>query len=147
MIEEYARLGIDKTHTIFTTYHIQTPGNFNYFPHHPGKNSGHSAMKLANIHNHQQVYTIGFDYIGLPNGKVNNVYSDTFNYAPSTNPATAQSDNWYIELRQVLQEHPQCHYIRVVGNDHFVQKRLPHTITNFSEITMEEFKNVYYNKL
>lgn len=136
MVRELAKHKVDKRITCYTSYYNQIPGDFHFFPKHPGKNSGHSAMILACLHNHTKVYMIGFDYIGV-DGLFNNVYADTDNYRKSTEQEAGYTQ-WYVELRNTLQSHPDTKFIRVVGNKHYLNL----SEKNFTEITVEQFKEL-----
>lgn len=134
MVDEFVKNKVDETHNVYTTFYIQMPGKLNYFTKHTGYNSGHTCCWLASQHKHKTVYMLGFDYIGI-NGKLNNVYADTVNYKRSTDDEVPYS-KWYVELSQLLDECVDTQFIRIVGNDHY----LPITNSNYTEITLEQFK-------
>jgi hypothetical protein len=101
--------------------------------------SGNSALKLAISNEHEIVYVIGFDYSSDPSS-LPNVYTGTNNYQKSyVWPAASMTDTkWIQRLRKILKDHPNQKIIRVVGT-----RQLDITDSNYSEITIEQFKEIY----
>jgi hypothetical protein len=102
------------------------------------QDSGNSALRLALDNQHDIVYMIGFDYSSnqsfLPN-----VYLGTPNYAGTyANPsANAMDVKWGNRLRRILKDFPEQKVVRVNGS-----KSLQIDLPNYSEITIEEFKEL-----
>jgi hypothetical protein len=101
--------------------------------------SGNSALRLSLKNEHQVVYIIGFDYSSDPSS-LPNVYTGTNNYQSSyVWPAASMTDTkWIQRLRRILKDHPNQKIIRVVGT-----RQLDITDSNYSEITTEQFKEIY----
>jgi len=102
--------------------------------------SGNSALRLSLQHDNISVYLIGFDY---NNGGSNlpNVYSGTTNYPRSHifPAASMQTSKWTQRLNKILREHKDKKIIRVNGN----KKPFDMPYENYSEITTEQFKEIY----
>ena len=101
--------------------------------------SGNSALRLSLQNKHDTVYIIGFDYSANPSS-LPNVYSGSNNYPRSHIwPAASMTDTkWIQRLRKILKDHPNQKIIRVVGT-----RQLDITDSNYSEITIEQFKEIY----
>ena len=101
--------------------------------------SGNSALKLALTNKHDVVYMIGFDYATTPS-VLPNVYVGTQNYVKNhVWPAANMRDTeWAKRLRKILKEHPDQKVIRVNGT-----KQLDVTANNYTEISIEQFKEIY----
>jgi len=101
--------------------------------------SGNSALRLAMSNEHEIVYVIGFDYSSDPSS-LPNVYTGTNNYQSSYIwPAASMTDTkWIQRLRKILKDHPNQKIIRVNGT-----RQLDITDSNYSEITIEQFKEIY----
>lgn len=100
--------------------------------------SGHSAINLAASHRFDTVYMIGFDYI--VQGKINNVYAGTRNYARKNAPQvqTLASMSAPSRMKNYCKRYPDTKFIRVNGNNY----NLPIDEPNFINITPEEFNNI-----
>lgn len=115
---------------------------FNYFEKSRGWSSGPTAMHLASTHNHKAIYILGFDYIGLREGRfLNNVYADTYNYRSSKDKATYHG-NWLRQTATVAKENPEISYFRVIQSDNFVPEEL-NNFANLKHITIEDFKKIF----
>ena len=101
--------------------------------------SGNSALRLALENRHETIYVIGFDYSSDPSS-LPNVYTGTNNYQSSyVWPAASMTDTkWIQRLRRILKNHPNQKIIRVNGT-----RQLDITDNNYSEITPEQFKEIY----
>lgn len=101
--------------------------------------SGNSALKLALENKHNVVYMIGFDYSSDPS-TLPNVYKGTQNYVPHhVYPAASMLDTkWEQRLKKILRQHPDQKVIRVNGT-----KSLNIESSNYSEITSQQFKEIY----
>lgn len=116
----------------------------NFFEPSLGWSSGPTALWLASKHMHQLVYLLGFDFTGTNEGKLNNIFGDTPNYKKNSDIATYHG-NWNRQTSIILQKNSLKRYIRVVpeGTDVFEAKDLK-KYTNYSEITVQEFKRRYH---
>lgn len=101
--------------------------------------SGNSALRLALQHKHNTVYMIGFDYSDNPSS-LPNVYSNTQNYPRNhTWPAASMTDTkWEQRLKKILKDYPNQKVVRVNGT-----KSLNIGNENYSEISLEQFKEIY----
>ena len=115
----------------------------NFFEPSLGWSSGPTALWLASKNGHQLIYILGFDFIGTPDGKLNNIFGDTPNYKKNSDIATYHG-NWNRQTSIILQKNSLKRYIRVVpeGINVFEAQDLK-KYTNYSEITVQEFKRRY----
>lgn len=100
--------------------------------------SGTSALELA-ANTNDVIYMIGFDY--TENDNLPNIYHGTSNYAVNaTIPAAHDlTSRWKSRLRSVLRKFDTKKFIRVNGSN----TEISITQTNYSEITPEQFKEIY----
>lgn len=101
--------------------------------------SGNSALILALQNKHDVVYMIGFDYSSSPSS-LSNVYRGTENYPIDHGyPAASMIDTkWEKRLKKILKQYPDQKVIRVNGT-----KSLSIGNENYSEITIQQFKEIY----
>ena len=101
-------------------------------------------MKKLTQKEHQLIYILGFDFIGNQDGILNNIYGDTPNYKKNTDVATYHG-NWNRQTSIVLQKNGLKRFVRVIpeGTHVFEAKDLK-KYTNYSEITVQEFKRRYH---
>jgi len=102
--------------------------------------SGNSALEVALNHNYDIIYMIGFDY-NTGDCKLDNVYHGTIHYARNAhnNSAIEMANEWKQRLRQLIRKFPNTQIIRVNGSNTIVNIDQ----TNYSEITSEQFKEIY----
>jgi len=146
MILEINKNGYQKTHEVWTNpnkAYTRFKG-FNYFQPSKGWSSGPTALWLASEHGNQTIYILGFDYMGLEEGRFfNNVYADTLNYKKSRDSATFFG-NWMRQTANVVQSNPQKRYIRVIDNKGYIPKDLQ-KLTNLEHITLDDFQLILEN--
>ena len=101
--------------------------------------SGNSALEVALDHDYDTIYMIGFDY--NTNDKLPNVYHGTSNYARNSTVPAAESmaREWQSRLRNLVKQFPDTQIIRVNGSSTVMNI----DATNYSEITTEQFKEIY----
>jgi hypothetical protein len=102
--------------------------------------SGNSALRLALQHDNTIIYLIGFDY-NIGGSSLPNVYAGTNNY-PSSHifpAANMQTSKWIQRLNKILKQHKDKKFIRVNGSNTEISIQQ----TNYSEITPEQFKEIY----
>lgn len=131
-------------HEVWTNYNKRYEGfeGFNYFQPSKGWSSGPTALWLASQHQPEEIYILGFDYLGLNDGKkFNNVYADTKNYKKSSENATFYG-NWLRQTEQVIRDNQKIRYIRVILPDNFQPKQL-NNFTNYHTITLNDFKKIF----
>lgn len=144
MIVEINQAGYQKEHQVWTNSNKRYEGfeKFNYFNPSKGWSSGPTALWLASQHNYQTVYILGFDYLGLQNGKkFNNVYADTQNYKKSIETATYYG-NWLRQTETVIKENPTIQYKRVINADNFQPGQL-NNYKNYSTVFIEDFRKIF----
>ena len=102
--------------------------------------SGNSALRLALQQDNDIVYMIGFDY-NDGGSSLPNVYSGTPNYCKAhVYPAASmKTSEWRQRLNRILKDYPNKKIIRVNGNN--ISFDISHD--NYSEITTEQFKEIY----
>jgi len=116
---------------------------FNYFSPAKGWSSGPTALFLAcEQKKYNKIYILGFDYIGVNNTLVNNMYADTPNYKKSTDKATYYN-NWLKQTVAVIDSNKDIEFIRVMDDEFsFVPKELT-KLNNLKHISVEKFKEIY----
>jgi hypothetical protein len=142
MVNEIVSAGYHKQHTVWTNPNkgISTKSHLNFFSPHKGWSSGPTALWFASQQKHKEIYIFGFDFQGL-NGKVNNVYADTFNYKRSTDSATFFG-NWLNQTLTVVRDNTNIKYTRVIENENFIPDKLS-SLTNLKHINYNEFAKKY----
>jgi len=101
--------------------------------------SGNSALEVALGNDYDEIYMIGFDY--NTSDKLPNVYHGTRHYAKNSNVPAAESmaREWQQRLRNLVKQFPDTKIIRVNGSNTVMSI----DATNYSEITIEQFKEIY----
>lgn len=102
--------------------------------------SGNNALELALDNKHDIIYIIGFDY-NSSSHSLPNLYHGTKNYAPNMANVHAEelAYDWQQRLRMLVKEYPDTQIIRVNGSN----TPMTTDATNYSEITSEQFKEIY----
>lgn len=119
--------------------------NINTFNPSKGWSSGPTALWKASEDGADEVYILGFDYVGLGNSHeyVNNVYAGTLNYKKQNEKAT-YFGNWLKQTVITMQKFKEKRYIRVLADPPFVPKELAN-INNLEQISLVEFKKIFIN--
>lgn len=101
--------------------------------------SGNSALEVALDHEYETIYMIGFDY--NTDDKLPNIYHGTKNYARNSSipSAASMAGEWQQRLRKLIKQYPDTQIIRVNGSSTIMTS----DATNYSEITPEQFKEIY----
>lgn len=144
MILEISKAGYQNKNTVWTNPNksFAKISNLNYFNPSKGWSSGPTALHLACQHRHSHVYILGFDYIGLDNGKkVNNIYAGTWNYKKPNDGATYYG-NWLKQTKKVIQENVNIQFTRVIQPDNYCPEEL-NNLTNLSHMYYEDFKKIF----
>ena len=144
MVVEINKAGYQKGHEVWTNpnkaYNRMT--GFNFFSPSKGWSSGPTALHLASEHKNNEIYILGFDYVGLENNRlVNNMYAGTQNYKKTHDGATYHG-NWLKQTLITVQKNPKKRYIRVLGEPNHVPKEFG-SISNLEHITVEDFKKIF----
>ena len=137
MVNEILAAGYNKKHQVWTNPNraLNEVRDLNFFRPSKGWSSGPTALWLAAVNGHKEIYIMGFDYTGH-DGKFNNVYADTFNYKRSVEPATFFG-NWLNQTEQVVKEFKTTKFYRVIEKKSFVPGSLKQE--NLQHTTYEEF--------
>jgi hypothetical protein len=138
MVNEIIASGYHKTHSVWTNPNkgITSKSNINLFSPHKGWSSGPTALWMACQQKFSHIYVFGFDYQGIE-GKVNNVYADTFNYKKSQDPATFFG-NWLSQTEKTVKEYKHINFFRVITPGQFIPDKLQ-GIANLQHITFDNF--------
>ena len=144
MVIEINKHNYQKTHEVWTNpnkaYNNFT--GFNFFSPSKGWSSGPTALHLASEHKNNEIYILGFDYVGLENIKiVNNIYAGTYNYKKTHDGATYHG-NWLKQTCITIQKFPKKRYIRVLGEPNHIPKEFAN-LTNLEHISVEEFMKIF----
>ena len=142
MVNEIINSGYHKEHSVWTNPNkgVISKKGINFFAPHKGWSSGPTALNFAVEKGHKDVYIFGFDYQGI-NGKLNNVYADTYNYKKSTDTATYHG-NWLNQTEKIIREFKNIRFFRVVQPGDFIPDKLTN-YKNLKHITYEEFNKLY----
>ena len=143
MVLEINKSGYQKNNEVWTNPNkaYSRFKGFNYFNPSKGWSSGPTALWLASQHKHDKIYILGFDYMGINEGKnFNNIYADTRNYKTSKDTATFFG-NWMRQTSSVIQNNPQKRYIRVIDDKGYIPKDLQQ-FSNLEHITVSEFQKI-----
>ena len=152
MVNEIIASGYHLNHQVWTNPNkgIKTKNNINLFSPHKGWSSGPTALHFAAKNGHREIYILGFDYQGK-NGKLNNVYADTYNYKKSTDSAT-YFGNWLSQTEKTIKEFKKTKFYRLIPEGGFIPDRLGSSLTNLSHITYKDLaekfgKTIYANQM
>jgi hypothetical protein len=138
MVNEIIASGYHKTHSVWTNPNkgITSKSNINLFSPHKGWSSGPTALWMACQQKFSHIYIFGFDYQGIE-GRVNNVYADTFNYKKSQDAATFFG-NWLSQTEKTVKEYKNINFFRVITPGQFIPDKLQ-GIANLQHITFDNF--------
>ena len=138
MVNEIIASGYHKNHSVWTNPNkgITSKSNINLFSPHKGWSSGPTALWMACQQKFTHIYIFGFDYQGIE-GKVNNVYADTFNYKKSQDAATFFG-NWLSQTEKTVKEYKNINFFRVITPGQFIPDKLQ-GIANLQHITFDNF--------
>lgn len=104
-------------------------------PYH-GFSSGPIAAGLAALDQNLEIYLIGFD-MAADAGRFNNIYAGTEYYKPVGADPTF-TGNWQRQLVRVIQDHPHCRFVRVMGETTADISEL-NCLPNYAKMPMIEF--------
>lgn len=142
MIIEINETGYQNNYSVWSNSNKlteRTP-NINIIKPNKGWSSGPTAMLLASQHQHETIYILGFDYVGLgeKNELVNNVYAGSKNYKKTQDRATYYG-NWTRQTMMCANTYPRTKYVRVIPDTKsFIPDHLK-DLQNFSHIQTEIF--------
>lgn len=143
MIIELSDAGYNKQYSVWSNPNKLTNNtpNINIMNPNKGWSSGPTAMLLASQHNHNEIYLLGFDYVGLgeQEDRVNNIYAGTKNYKDINARATYYG-NWTRQTMMCSNLFPKTKYIRVIPKEDFFVPDYLKGLQNFSHQPLEIFK-------
>ena len=143
MVNEIVAAGYEKNNKVWSNPNKLTTKlpNINLMNPNKGWSSGPTAMLLASQHQHDVIYILGFDYVGIGNNNetVNNVYAGTKNYKNVQDRATYYG-NWTRQTMMCAGLFPRVKYIRLIEKESsFIPDHLKN-IPNLSHMLIENFK-------
>jgi len=144
MVFEICKSGYQQKHEVWTNPNQADSKlvKLNYFHPNKGWSSGPTALNMATEHEHQQIYMLGFDFIGTNTDRINNIFADSANYKKSTDKATYYG-NWLRQCALIVQKNHKKRYIRVIEDENsFIPEPLAR-YGNLEHITVKEFKNSF----
>jgi len=108
-----------------------------------GWSSGPTALHLASTHGHDEIYILGFDYVGLGESAelVNNLYADTNNYKKSNERATYYG-NWLRQTATCVNQNQKVKYYRITNNSEFLPRELTQ-LQNLFHMEKEKFLEIF----
>lgn len=117
--------------------------NLNLITPNLGWSSGPTALHLASLHGYDEIYILGFDYVGLGTDTelVNNLYSDTRNYKKSNERSTYYG-NWLRQTATCINQHQKVKYYRITDNGAFLPKELTE-LQNLFHMEKEKFSELF----
>ncbi len=145
MINEIVDTNYHNLHEVWTNPNkaTQNISGINRFNTSLGWSSGPTALHLASSHKHEEVFILGFDYIGTgPNNDyVNNVYAGTKNYKNINDRATYYG-NWLKQTATCIKQNPNTKYFRIVEEGSLIPKELTE-LQNLFHLDKEKFAKLY----
>lgn len=143
MIREIYESGYSTNNLVYANPHklLDHMTSINFLDPALGWSSGPTALWLATTHGYDEIYVLGFDFIGLNNGRLfNNVYADSQNYKRSVQPATYYR-NWLKQTATVIKHNKHIRYIRVIEPDGFDTSELSN-FSNYTTIYKNDFEKL-----
>lgn len=142
MILEIVESQYHLRHPVWTNINQTTKNlkNVNIFTPTLGWSSGPTALNFASSKKYDDIYIIGFDYLGSGENRdrVNNIYAGTNNYKVVSAPATYYR-NWLKQTEICIKNHSGINYYRVVDNENnFIPDEL-NRLKNLNHIDKSDF--------
>lgn len=143
MVIEIKDSGYNKTYSVWSNPNKLTRNtpDINIIDPNKGWSSGPTAMLLASQHGHQEIYVLGFDYVGLGEN-VNNIYAGTKNYKRKEDRATYYG-NWTRQTMMCSNMFPKTKYVRIIPKEDFFIPDYLKGLQNFSHETTELFQKKF----
>ena len=127
---------------VFYTRKILPDSNANSIPQpYYGFSSGPAAVALAALHQHDQIYLLGFDLGPDSANKFNNLYAGTEFYKPK-NSVQTYTGNWIKQISTITKNFPKIQFIRVMGCTSAVIPDFAY-IKNFHSLPLDKFMSQY----
>jgi hypothetical protein len=117
--------------------------NLNLINPNLGWSSGPTALQLASLHGHDEIYILGFDYVGLGTSSelVNNLYAGTKNYKKVNERATYYG-NWLRQTATCVNKHQNVKYYRITDSSAFLPRELTE-LQNLFHMEKEKFLELF----
>ncbi len=112
----------------------------NFFQSDKGWSSGPTALHFASTMDVDDIYILGFDFIGIES-KINNIYAGTHNYKRIDEHATFHG-NWLRQTLITCQKFSTKRYIRVLGEDRYIPQEFQ-DLSNMSHVNIDDFKDIF----
>ena len=142
MILEISQAGYQHQQQVWTNRNknFKKIKGLNFFQSDKGWSSGPTALHFASTTDVEDIYILGFDFIGIEN-KINNIYAGTYNYKRIEEHATFHG-NWLRQTLITCQKFSKKRYIRVLGENGYIPQEF-HDLSNMSHINIKNFKDIF----
>ena len=140
MVMEICKTGWQKHNKVYTNHNKQFKDihSLNILNPSKGWSSGPTALHLASEHDHDVIYILGFDYMGVDSGKrYNNVYANTKNYMKEDNSAIYYH-NWLRQTEDIFRKYPRIRYCRIIRPDNLQTTKL-NSFVNYTTMLVDDF--------
>lgn len=143
MILEITKNGYQLNNEVWTNPNkrFDSIDNLNFFKKPKGWSSGPTALDLCCQHKNQEIYILGFDYIGIK-GKINNIYAGTKNYK-NENEKEIYHLNWLNQTKAILQKNYKKRFIRVFDEKLSLDCSVFEEFSNLEHLTVKKFKKLF----
>lgn len=114
--------------------------NLNIFNPSLGWSSGPTALHFASSKKYDQIFILGFDYLGIGDSHefVNNIYTGTENYKQPDQPATYYK-NWLRQTETCIKNNSGINYYRVIDDKNsFIPEEFTR-LNNLTHINKQDF--------
>ena len=142
MILEISQAGYQHQQQVWTNRNknFKKIKGLNFFQSDKGWSSGPTALHFASTTDVEDIYILGFDFIGIEN-KINNIYARTYNYKRIDEHATFHG-NWLRQTLITCQKFSKKRYIRVLGENGYIPQEF-HDLSNMSHINIKDFEDIF----
>jgi len=142
MILEISQAGYQHQQQVWTNRNknFKKIKGLNFFQSDKGWSSGPTALHFASTTDVEDIYILGFDFIGIEN-KINNIYAGTYNYKRIDEHATFHG-NWLRQTLITCQKFSKKRYIRVLGENGYIPQEF-HDLSNMSHINIKDFEDIF----
>ena len=142
MILEISQAGYQHQQQVWTNRNknFKKIKGLNFFQSDKGWSSGPTALHFASTTDVEDIYILGFDFIGIEN-KINNIYAGTYNYKRIDEHATFHG-NWLLQTLITCQKFSKKRYIRVLGENGYIPQEF-HDLSNMSHINIKDFEDIF----
>jgi hypothetical protein len=143
MIHEMVANNIQYDCSVWTNYNkaYEKYVGLNYFTPNKGWSSGPTALHKAITDGCEDIYILGFDFVGLDNGaRVNNIYAGSKNYKGAHEPATYYG-NWLRQTETCVKTNTDRQFIRVVKEEDFAPTQF-NSYKNYKTITYKQLNKI-----